>query len=119
MTEHRHGWHPFDGSKPDRPTRDIGCTPIADTVCIRPSIHGHDGAGKVVPNHPAGFVVAHDAADLPQRCEGHVTTDTHLREAHWTQTGTLEDGDLSLAPSVLCTRDGFHGFVRAGKWMST
>lgn len=116
-TTHRHGWHPFDGAKADRPAKDVKCTPIDIHVCLRPFVHGHDAEGEPVKDHPAGFIVAHDADDLPQRCEGAITTDPHLREGQWTQTGSLKAGDLTLAPSVLCKRDGFHGFVQGGAWV--
>jgi hypothetical protein len=72
--------------------------------------------------HLAGFFVAHDTTDLDgYRCEGAVNVDPHLAKepgGNWTAFGTLEGGDLTLSPSVLCRRDGFHGFVRDGKWVS-
>jgi hypothetical protein len=43
----------------------------------------------------------------------------------WAMSGALEDGDLTLSPSILCRYGGvatseicgFHGFVRDGQWI--
>jgi len=53
------------------------------------------------------------------RCVGSVNVDPHFAGERpiWTMSGSLEGGDLTLSPSVLCS-DGFHGFVRDGKWVS-
>jgi hypothetical protein len=112
------GW---EGYKP------VACTEIDPAVCLRPTSHG--GAPHVTnpdgsiaggtTEHLAGFIVGHDAADLPHRCEGALSVDPHFAETSpvWTMTGSLEGGDLTLSPSVLCKRDQFHGFVRDGKWV--
>jgi hypothetical protein len=122
MTEHRH----VGG--------DLDCTPIAETVCLRPFVRTLAPAG-VVLNTPeadaygtelAGFLMAHDRPGFDYRCEGAVTVKRRAGEQGptWTMTGTLDGGDLTLSPSILCVlgsatveRCGFHGFVTAGKWV--
>ena len=114
------------------------CVEIDDHVCLQPLRGGGEGISKrnaageleAVPEYFAGFIVAHDRDDFPHRCEGVV----HVEGGRvgddgptWTMTGTLEGGDLTLSPSVLCMAPdlgesnvgacGFHGFVRDGKWV--
>ena len=121
---HRHDW-PADGedSGADHPRR---CIAIGEHHCIRTASHGGDpdvtnADGSIAggpAEHLAGFIVAHDVAG-DVRCEGFVGVDPHLGdERSWTMTGSLEGGDLTLAPSVLCRSCGDHGFVREGKWVS-
>jgi hypothetical protein len=76
-----------------------------------------------VPEYFAGFLFGHDREGFDVRCEGFVG----VAEAHahrWAMTGSLEGGDLTLSPSILCTLGsitnqpcGFHGFVQNGKWV--
>lgn len=95
---------------------DVVCTPIGPTVCLRETNYSD---GRL-----AGFLIAHDAPDLPHRCEGgitvaHPSNPSVSEEARptWTMTGSLAGGDLSLQPSVLCSRDQFHGYVTNGAWV--
>jgi hypothetical protein len=121
---HRHAYHDPGG-----------CVEIAPNVCLRPTVHGGDpdvtdaATGLMAGGqntHLAGFVVAHDRAGIEARCEGAVTVDPHFG-ARWTMTGSLEGGDLTLTPSILCRLGsgggaglgecGFHGFVQNGAWV--
>jgi hypothetical protein len=113
---HKHGW-PYED--PD----DQKCTDLGPTVCIRSTIHGDD-------EHLAGFIIAYEWEDEPERLEGAVTVDTcgaFKDSALWEMTGTLEGGDLTLKPSVQAykyvpgrpPRDvpTIHGYVTAGEWV--
>ena len=110
---HVHGWH------------DPNCTPVGPTTCLSPTVHGGadhitnaDGTMAGGPiQHLAGFIFSHDVTPGQPRCEGAVNVDPDLESrARWTMTGTLDGGDLTLSPSILCA-DGFHGFVRDGRWV--
>lgn len=108
---HVHGWH------------DPNCTPVGPTACLNPVVHGGSAAitnqdGSMAggeTEHLAGFVFSHDITPGQPRCEGNVNVDEHFDRPRWTMTGSLEGGNLTLSPSILCA-DGFHGYVRAGKW---
>jgi hypothetical protein len=112
-----------------------GCTEIAPNVCVRPFFRPLAPKGMVL-NTPesdaygdelAGFLVAHDRAGFDTRCEGGVTVKRGDGEPGpvWAMTGTLEGGDLTLSPSILCVygglatqeKCGFHGWVRNGQWV--
>lgn len=78
--------------------------------------------------HHAGWLVGHERPGWEVRCEGAVSVDpcpASDSRHRWIETGTLEGGDLTLVPSILCQmpgRDGagpcgFHGFVRNGGWV--
>jgi Family of unknown function (DUF6527) len=117
---------------PDEPNT---CVEIDEHVCLSPTHHSLAPAGIVINSpegeaygyHHAGFIVAHDRAGFDVRCEGFITTDDCERYAgrpRWSMTGSLEGGDLTLSPSILCTLGsvagqpcGFHGFIRDGKWV--
>lgn len=103
MAEHRHSWGDDDG---------IVCTSISPEVCLTPIRSTDPGA--------RGFWFGHEAVDHEYRCMGRVpTTGDHA----WTETGTLDGGDLTLSPSILCRYPAgehsheFHGFVRDGRWV--
>lgn len=120
--KHRHA--PWQGK--DR------CTEVGPTVCLRPTVHGGDpdvtnADGSIAggpDQHLAGFIVAYDWPDSEYRLEGAVTVDPHLGD-RWTMTGSLEGGDLTLAPSIQAydSRDPsnrkptIHGFVQNGQWV--
>lgn len=87
---HEHAW-PYG----------LDCVDIGDEVCLTP-----------MSAHP-GYRFAHDQEGQEGRCVGTVT----VSPDHWQQTGSLEAGDLTLTPSVLCRNHGFHGFVRGGQWV--
>lgn len=96
----------------------VRCTSIGPDVCLRPV--GLYGEPDDAP--PAGYFVSHERPEGGDRCEGHVSVRHPAGDgrATWTQTGTLEGGDLTLTPSILCrgSKDfEFHGFVRDGKWV--
>lgn len=114
------------------------CREIAPNVCLQPVEHSNAPTGMVLNTpeadaygtHHAGFIIGHEREGMPngQRCEGHVVTDTCAAtdgRARWQMTGTLEGGDLTLTPSILCVlgsggtdeRCGFHGFVTNGGWV--
>ena len=84
------------------------CVDVDEAVCLRPFIR--DG-------ERAGFLFAHDQPDQPHRCEGALSTNPGDSSPTWDASGSLDDGTLTLSPSVLCTIDGFHGWVRDGKWV--
>lgn len=105
---------------------DRGCTEVARNVCLRRIDRSLAPPGVVLSTPEAdaygtrlgGFIVAHDREGLEVRCEGFVDLD------RWSMTGSLEGGDLTLNPSILCrlgsasVREcGFHGWVRDGKWV--
>lgn len=92
------------------------CTEIPEGVCLRPVVHGDD-------EHLAGFHIGHERAGgydpeihAFERCEGYVNVDPDDPSPRWEMTGSLEGGDLTLSPSILCS-DGFHGFIQNGKWV--
>lgn len=104
---HVHGYYPFD-EVPIAP-RPSKCIEIGPTFCLAPT-STNDGT-------LAGFIAGHDAPDLPVRCDGVVFVQPVDNHPMWSMTGSLEGGDLTLSPSVLCKRDQFHGFVTNGKWV--
>ena len=101
---------------------------VTDAVCLAPIIHGTETPGQFPmegPDHLAGFLYHHDRDGFEYRCGGYVRV-CSCAEARprWDMTGALEDGTLTLSPSILCTigraglpECGFHGFVREGKWV--
>lgn len=105
------------------------CVEIDPHVCLQPISGGGEGVsnadGSPVPEYFAGYIVGHDRPGFDWRCEGFVRTAAE-GQPRWEMTGTLEGGDLTLSPSILCrlgTADpasecGFHGWVRDGKWVS-
>lgn len=116
----------------------VKCVEIDDHVCLQP-IDGSNAPAGVVLNTPeadaygthlAGFIVGHDRPGFDVRCEGFVHVDGKSGN-QWAMTGTLEGGDLTLSPSILCragTPDdpigqlaanqcNFHGYVRDGHWV--
>lgn len=119
----------------DEPGEPQTCVAIDEHVCLQPISHSSAPAGIVLNTpeadaygtHPSGFIVGHDRPGFDVRCEGFVSFDTCGRmddRARWTMTGSLEEGDLTLSPSILCRFGnvatepcGFHGFVQAGKWV--
>ena len=124
MSGHRHGW-PYDGETPEqivtpglaRSDYAEKCFVIGEHHCVRPTDYTD---GRL-----AGFIIAHDVADMDVRCEGFLTvarpanpSPAEATRSTWSMTGSLLAGDLTLSPSVLCKRDGDHGFVREGKWVS-
>lgn len=121
---HRHRFAPDD---------EVGCVAIDAHVCLEATTHGGDpdvtdtatgemSGGPVA--HLAGFIVGHDVDWLEGlRCRGAVTIDPHF-DRRWEMTGSLEAGDLTIAPSILCRAErpdggecGWHGYVRNGKWV--
>lgn len=127
---HRHAREdPGDGQK---------CVEIDEHVCLQP-IDGSNAPAGVVLNTPeadaygthlGGFIVGHDRPAIDVRCEGFVHVDGQGGH-NWTMTGSLDGGDLTLSPSILC-RAGtpedpmarlvanqcqFHGYVTDGKWV--
>ncbi len=111
------------------------CVEIGEHVCLHPIHHSNAPAGVVLNTpeadaygtHLGGFIVGHDREGFDVRCEGFVTTDDcpmTAGRACWSMTGTLEGGDLTLSPSILCRLGnvanmpcGYHGFVTNGKWV--
>ena len=123
---HRHA-HDEDG-EPQK------CVAIADHVCLQPIDGSNVPPGSGIPinspegeaygSHLAGFLVGHDRPGLEVRCEGFVGVDGQHGN-NWTMTGSLDAGDLTLSPSILCrlgsgsTEEcGFHGYVREGRWVT-
>jgi len=126
------------------------CADIGPDVCLRPFVHSNAPKGMVLNtpesdafgDHLAGFLIGHERPGFDERCDGAVSIDTcDPARARWTMAGSLEGGDLTLAPSILCkaktpvwhepdaewpkghyTQEeptcNFHGFVRGGKWVS-
>lgn len=110
------------------------CVAIDPAVCLQPISGGGegisrrlpDGTTEPVPEYFAGFILAHDREGFDHRCEGMVHVERQgADDPAWTMSGSLDGGDLTLSPSVLCTLGsadgatspcGFHGFVRDGKW---
>jgi hypothetical protein len=87
----------------------VHCTAVGPTVCLTPfGVYG-EPAGTL-----GGFHFAHERAEGGPRCEGGVRV---RGDSAWGMTGTLEGGDLTLTPSILCRNDGFHGFVTNGQWV--
>lgn len=109
MTVGPHG-HPWDEGT-------VTCVEIAPDVCLTPIV-------SATPDQPhdEGYWFCHDVPGADHRCTGRVLT-VNQRDGGpvWTQTGSLDGGDLTLNPSVLCTAPGshtFHGWVRDGQWVS-
>lgn len=90
------------------------CTEIGEHVCIRPV-----GRYGFSDDYVSGFIIGHDVPEGGPRCEGVLNTDPELTKDGkvWTMTGSLAGGDLTLAPSVLCTaHEWFHAHVVNGAW---
>ena len=113
--------HARDDSEPMR------CVEIAPNVCLQPINGGGEGIsnaqGEPVAEYFAGFIIGHDRDGFDVRCEGFVNVGPG-HPNRWDMTGTIEGGDLTLSPSILCRLGnvanqpcGFHGFVRDGKWV--
>lgn len=106
-----HG-HPWDEGA-------VACVAVSPEVCLTPIV----SANPEQP-HDEGYWFCHEVPGAERRCTGRVLT-MNQREggAVWTQTGSLEGGDLTLSPSVLCRYPAgersheFHGWVRDGKWV--
>lgn len=106
---HTHDWPYEDPSKQK-------CTDIGPICCLRRvnRIILEEGGGQ--RRELAGFIVAHERLEGGNRCEGVVNVDPTFGKQVWSMTGTLEGGDLSLSPSIVCTEhDYFHIYVRDGK----
>lgn len=91
------------------------CVEIDAAVCLSPVAHA---------GHLGGFIFAHDRVGHEVRCEGMVRVCECVPRPRWTLTGSLAAGDLTLHPSILCRLGsvdaeecGFHGWVRAGRWI--
>ena len=83
-------------------------------MCIRQT-----GRYGYPDGYVSGFLIAHDVDGEPFRCEGAVNVDSDLTKDGrlWTMTGSLAGGDLTLAPSILCTtHPEFHAHVQHGRW---
>lgn len=110
------------------------CVEIDPHVCLQPIHGGGEGISRrnangelePVAEYFAGFIIGHDRAGIEHRCEGMVTVDRQGEPGPtWSMTGSVEGGDLTLSPSILCVigsgdygaRCGFHGFVQNGKWV--
>jgi hypothetical protein len=79
-------------------------------VCLQPISHGDD-------LHPAGFIIGHDVAGEPFRCESGLTIDDVHFPHKWSMTGSLAKGDLTIDPSIACTtHPSFHAFVQQARW---
>ena len=63
-----------------------------------------------------GYADAHRAAD-GKPCGGFAKVLGEGPGPSWTATGSLEDGTLTLDPSLLCRTCGDHGWVRDGRWV--
>jgi hypothetical protein len=104
---HKHKRDDWEGYKP------VDCIEIGANCCLQK-------LGRVgKPNgYISGFIIAHDVAGHEYRCEGVVNVDPELtKDKFWTMTGTIEDGNLTLSPSILCqTHSEFHAFITNGKW---
>ena len=115
---------------------ELTCVEIDPHVCLQPVEHSNAPTGTVLNTpeadaygtHLSGFILGHDREGFDWRCEGAVSIDTCPTigsRATWLMAGSLEGGDLTLSPSILCRLGsvsgeecGFHGFVRDGKWVS-
>ena len=112
--------HPGYGDVAYRSVAIDGCEEIGAGVCIRPSLTWRSDRGETKADaRTVGYVIAHVVGDDEVRCEGATMTELGFGPTEiWTQTGTLEGGDLTLAPSIVCrTHPAAHGFVRDGKWV--
>lgn len=101
---HEHGWGD------DFPA----CTPIADDVCL---VREEDSDGNLT-----GYWISHEWEAGQPRCLGRVIVVPREGLPQWAQTGTLDGGDLTLTPSILCPEGPpghvpFHGYVTAGRWV--
>lgn len=120
----------------DEPGETRNCVEIDEHVCLEPTRHSlvpagsgiavNSPEGEAYGDHAYGFLFWHDREGFDVRCGGGVRTCTEhgFAGASWQQTGSLEGGDLTLSPSILCRLGsasvepcGFHGFVREGKWV--
>lgn len=87
---HRHFW-----------PHDLDCKPLADDVCI----------SKAEGAYIVGFEIGED-----RRAVGSVP----IGADGWTESGSFEDGTLTLSPSLDWTQPPHHrhGFVTSGRWVS-
>lgn len=86
------------------------CVSVGDDTCLQP-VAMYDST------RVAGFIEAHEREwENDWRCEGFVSINPE-NPRHWDATGSLEGGDLTLSPSLLCTACGHHGFVQQGRWV--
>lgn len=123
VRDHRHAYHRAK------------CVDIGPTTCLQPISHSSAPAGVVLNTpeadaygtHLGGYIFGHER-DWPHawRCEGFVSIDTCATSGdrvRWETSGSLEGGDLTLTPSVLCLSPldgvecGFHGYIRSGAWV--
>lgn len=121
ITDHRHA-----GGQ-------TNCVEIDPHVCLQPISHSLAPPGVVLNTpeaekygeHAWGYIVGHDREGFDVRCEGAVRTcHEHAEPRLWDETGTLQGGNLTLTPSILCQLGnvggdvcGFHGYVRNGRWV--
>jgi hypothetical protein len=108
MTTHRHLQDSWEGYQ------DVVCFEIGEHCCLRPvGRYGKDD------NWISGYIIAHDVEGEEFRCEGAVNTDPEMTKdgKFWESTGSLQGGDLTLTPSILCTtHPEFHAYITNGRW---
>jgi hypothetical protein len=95
----------------------VKCIEVGPTTCLLPITNSRG-------DDPAGFIFGHDREGFDVRCEGFVSVVENDGRPVWGMTGSLEGGDLTLTPSILCQLGnvanvpcGYHGFVTNGKWV--
>jgi hypothetical protein len=107
------------------------CVDIGSGVCVSPTVHGGNpdvtdsATGEISGGpveHLAGYIVCYEWPGETDRLRGAITVDPHF-DRGWSQTGTLEGGDLTITPSIQAylddgTTPSIHGWVRDGKWVS-
>lgn len=113
--------HPAYGSEaPKHPVHPpTPCVELGLGVCLRPSYHWRPDEGQTEADRRlVGYVIAHETPEWEVRCEGALLLELGFGPTEvWTQTGSLEGGDLSLTPSIVCPRHpAFHAFVVNGRW---
>jgi len=79
---------------------------IGEGIFLESVVHGDD-------EHPAGFIFVHGT------CRGALIIDDAHFPHKWNMTGDLEEGTLTLEPSVQCTsHPEVHGYIRNSQWVS-
>jgi hypothetical protein len=84
-------------------------------VCLTP-VFAH-GSDRLVGFHLGHEIPGHPSDDW---CFGYIRLQESYGRPVWEMFGSLEEGTLTLDPSITCHTSGvpdFHGYVVDGRWV--